>query len=143
MLDTTGLRLAHGATTHKIIGAFYDVYNALGHGFLESVYAGAMPIALLERGLTVEREVPFPVTFHDKVIGEYRADLVVESNILVELKAAERISPAFEGQLLNYLRASGISVGLLLNFGPRPTTRRMILTTSQACATEQPSTDTH
>lgn len=122
------LRLAHGAITHQIIGAFYDVYNELGYGFLESVYAESLPIEFAARGLSFQREALLPIWYKGRRVGEFRADFVVEHKIVVELKAAERLHAAHEAQLLNYLRATGHAVGLLLNFGPQATVRRLIWT---------------
>lgn len=118
--------LKHSELTDKIIGAFYDVYNELGHGFLESTYTSAMTLALQERGLAVAREVPVPVGFHGRKIGQYFADILVDGTILLELKAARTLEPAHEAQLLHYLRATEIEIGLLLNFGLRPQFRRLI-----------------
>jgi GxxExxY protein len=112
--------------TEKIIGVFYDVYNELGHGFLESTYAPGMSLALHDSGLTVAREVAVPVWFRGEKIGTYFADILVERKILLELKAARCIEPAHEAQLLHYLRATEIEVGLLLNFGLRPQFRRLL-----------------
>ncbi len=124
------LRLAHGEVTRKVIGAFYDVYNVLGFGFVESVYGSAMAIALSKRGVQFERERLLAVRYGDVLVGEFRADLIVERRVIVELKAAERIVPAHESQLLNYLRSSGLRVGLILNFGAKATMRRLIWTGS-------------
>ena len=118
--------LKHSELTDKIIGAFYDVYNELGHGFLESTYAEAMVVALQESGLHAVREVSVPVWFHEKKIGQYFADLMVEGRVLLELKAARSLEPAHEAQLLHYLRATEIEVGMLLNFGMRPQFRRLL-----------------
>jgi GxxExxY protein len=126
-----GLALVHGALTREIIGAFYDVYNELGYGFVESVYQRALPLALNRRGVQSERELPLTVRFQGAVVGNYRADLVVEGNVIVESKVADRILPVHEMQLLNYLKATGINVGLVLNFGPRPTFRRLLLSSPQ------------
>lgn len=112
--------------TAKIIGVFYDVYNELGFGFLESTYAAAMVFALQDSGLMVAREVAVPVWFRGKKIGTYFADILVERKILLELKAARAIEPAHEAQLLHYLRATEIEVGLLLNFGLHPQFRRLL-----------------
>src|SRR5271168_641817 len=111
--------LKHHELTEKIIGVFYDVYNELGHGFLESVYEQALAVAFLEAGLKVERQVAVPVWFRGKSVGDFRADMVVEGKVLIELKAARTIESAHEKQLLNYLRATEIEVGLLLNFGAK------------------------
>jgi GxxExxY protein len=123
-----GLALVHGALTREIIGAFFDVYNELGYGFLESVYQRALPVALGARGIRSEREVPLAVQFRGVAVGAYRADLVAEGKVIVESKVAEKILPIHERQLFNYLKATSLSVGLILNFGPRPTFRRLLLT---------------
>jgi GxxExxY protein len=125
------LALVHGELTREIIGAFYDVYNELGYGFVESVYQRALPLALITRGIRSERELPLTVRFRGAVVGDYRADLVVEGRVIVESKVAEKILPVHEMQLLNYLRATEITVGLVLNFGPRATFRRLLLTAPQ------------
>jgi GxxExxY protein len=116
--------LKHEELTRKIIGVFYEVYNELGQGFLESVYEGAMEIALAEAGLRVERQVPVPVWFRGRQVGDFKADLLVEGLVILELKAARAFDPSHEAQLLNYLRATEIEVGLLLNFGPKPEFKR-------------------
>jgi len=121
----------HRELTEKIIGVFYEVYNELGHGFLESVYEEAMAVALPQAGLKVERQVPLRVTFRGVVVGDFRADLLVESAVLLELKASRDIDPAHEAQLLNYLRATEIEVGLLLNFGPKPQFKRLVFENSR------------
>lgn len=130
MLDFNS-KLLHADITHEIIGAFYDVYNELGHGYLESVYANALPIALTARKVHWQREVPFPVHYLGTHIGDYRADLVVENKVIVEVKVAERIVAAHEAQLLNYLRVSGLCVGLVLNFGNKASTRRLCWTLNE------------
>ena len=122
----------HEELTHEIIGAFFELYNELGYGFAESVYQRALPVVLAGRGLRSEREVPLTVRFRGVEVGDYRADLVVEGKIIVESKVAERIMAAHEMQLLNYLRATGITVGLVLNFGPRATFRRLLLSSPKA-----------
>ena len=111
----------HKEITEKILYAFLKVvYPELGYGFLEKVYENAMAIALRELGLQVQQQRPISVVFHDEVVGEYYADLLVENAVIVELKACPGIIPAHEAQLLNYLRATPYEVGLLLNFGPKP-----------------------
>lgn len=112
--------------TEKIIGAFYEVYNELGHGFLESVYEHSMMIALCEAGLQVVRQAPITVHFCGQVVGDFRADLLVDNQVIVELKAARAIESAFEAQVLNYLRATEVEIGLLMNFGPKPEFKRFI-----------------
>jgi GxxExxY protein len=118
-------RFLHSDLTDRIIKVFYEVYNELGQGFLEAVYEQAMSIALTEGGLRVSRQVDVPVWFRGRKIGEYRADLLVEDLVVVELKAAKTIESSFEAQLLNYLRATTYEIGLLLNFGLKPGVRRL------------------
>ena len=122
-----GLALVDGDLSRKIIGAFYDVYNELGFGFPEALYQRAMPVALAGRGIQCERELLLVVRYKGEVVGSYRADLIVEGKIIVECKVAVRILPVHEAQLLTYLKAGGIKVGIVLNFGPRPTFRRLLL----------------
>src|SRR5579862_2428267 len=117
---------AHKELTDRIIKAFYAVYNSLGYRFLESVYEKALLVELQAAGLSVGEQVPIIVSYRGQVVGEFRADLVVNSTILLELKAAKDIDPVFEAQLLNYLKATDIEVGLLLNFGPRPSVKRYV-----------------
>ena len=121
--DERGLQ--HGGLTEKIIGVFFEVYNELGQGFLESVYKAAMLLALREAGLWVESQGQIPVWFRVQRIGDFRADMVVEGIVILDLKASRATEPAHEAQLLNYLRATPMEVGLLLNFGPKPTFKRM------------------
>jgi GxxExxY protein len=130
--------LIHSALTNQIIGVFYDVYNELGHGFLESTYAEAMMIALQQVGLTAVREVPVPVWFRGKKVGQYFADILIDDAVLLELKAARTIEAAHEAQLLHYLRATEIEVGLLLNFGVRPQFRRLLFDNERKKIRENP-----
>lgn len=110
--------------TRVIIGAFYEVYNELGYGFLEAVYRRALAVRLREVGLFVRQEALFNLSFHGFEVGQYRADLIVADAVIIEVKSAERLAPVHHAQLVNYLRATGIEVGLLLNFGPSPEVRR-------------------
>jgi GxxExxY protein len=123
--------LKHAGLTDVVIGAFYDVYNELGHGFLESVYREAMIVALTQKGLLVEREKSVQVRFRGEVVGLFRTDLVVDNSVIVELKCARTIDSNHEAQLLNYMKATQYEVGLLLNFGTRPHFRRMVLETAR------------
>lgn len=116
----------HAELTKQIIGVFYDVYNELGFGFLESVYRNSFRLALQEKGLIVEDEVSTPVYFRGQKVGDFKADLIVSKIILLELKTAETLVPAHEAQILNYLRATSLEVGLLFNFGPKPQVRRLL-----------------
>lgn len=124
--DQDRSEMLHRELTAKIIGVFYDVYNELGHGFLESVYETAMMIALTEKSLGVEQQVEVPVWFRGGQIGTFYADLLVEGVVIVELKAVKSIDPSHEAQLLHYLRATEIELGLLLNFGVRPEIKRKV-----------------
>lgn len=121
----------HSEITDVVIAVFYDVYNELGFGFLESVYRNSLRLALTEKGLAVESEVPVSVLFRGVSVGDLRADLLVNHLILLELKTAERIIPAHESQVINYLRATSLELGLILNFGPRPQVRRLLLDNSR------------
>ena len=131
--------LKHSTVTDKIIGVFYDVYNELGYGFLESTYAEAMVLALNQSGLRAIREVPVPVWFRGKKVGQYFTDMVVENAVLLELKAVRSLESAHEAQLLHYLRATEIEVGLLLNFGLRPQFRRLLFDNERKKIRENPS----
>ena len=116
--------LLHRDLTDKIIGVFYDVYNELGFGFLESVYEDAMVIALKEAGLRVERQVPTLVWFRNKLLSTFEVDLIVNGLIIIELKAVKQIAEAHIAQLIHYLRATSIEVGLVMNFGHKPEFKR-------------------
>ena len=121
----TQIDLTHRDITDKILHAFFKVvYPQLGYGFLEKVYENAMVIALTAMGLKVQQQVKISVYFQEQIVGEYFADLLVEDVVIVELKAASRLLLEHEAQLLNYLRATPYEVGLLLNFGPKPTFAR-------------------
>ena len=114
----------HTEVTGEIIGAFYQVYNALGYGFLEKVYENALAIELQERGLKVEQQKPIHVYYNNHVVGDYYADLIVNDLIIVELKAGRTLAKEHKAQILNYLKATHYEVGLLLNFGPQPQHKR-------------------
>ena len=119
-------KLIHERTSAAIIGAFYDVYNELGCGFLESIYARALEDVLLERGLRVAREVALRIRFRNKPIGFHRCDMIVDGKIIVEIKSTEHITDAPKRQLRNYLAASGLELGMLLHFGPRANFYRVL-----------------
>ena len=116
----------HSQTTDKIIGAAYRAYNALGFGFLEKVYENAMVIELTKLGLPVEQQQSIQVFYEGQVVGEYAADLVIDGKVIVELKAVSALDKAHEVQLVNYLKATGIEVGLLLTFGRKMEIKRRI-----------------
>lgn len=119
--------LKHGLVTDRILRVFYDVYNELGHGFLESVYHRSLVIALESVGLKVCSRVSIPVWFRETRVGNFEADILVENCVLLELKVVRTLDSSHRAQLLNYLRATDIEVGLLLNFGERPEFKRVIL----------------
>ena len=121
----------HQDVTDKIIGVFYEVYNELGYGFLESVYEKALVLALTSAGLKVATQYPLPVWFRGECVGEFRADLLVSECVVVEVKAVRTIESAHEAQVLNYLKASKIELGLVLNFGPKPQIRRLAFSNSR------------
>ena len=112
--------------TEKIIEAFYKVYNTLGYGFLEKVYLNAMFIELKTMGFKVEMEKRILVYYFGNIVGDYNADLIVEEVVAVELKAIEALIENNEYQLINYLKATTLEVGLLLNFGKKPQVKRKI-----------------
>ena len=120
--------LLHKEITDIILKGFYNVYNTLGYGFLEKVNENAMVIELTKLGLNVHKQVPINVFYGEQLVGEYYADLVVEKTIIIELKGAENISEAHEVQLINYLKATEMEIGILLNFGKRPEFKRKIFT---------------
>jgi GxxExxY protein len=119
-------KLLHKDLTDKIISSFYQVYNDLGYGFLERVYQNALYFALIDMGLQCEAEKSIKVYHNSRVVGDYRADLLVEDCVLLELKASEELNSANEKQLINYLKATDIEVGLLLNFGKKPQFKRKV-----------------
>ena len=127
-MSVEDLRLAHGDVSRQIIGAFYDVYNDVGYGFPEALYGEAMAFALHDRGMCFDRERPLVVRYKGRVVGDFRADFVVDGKIIVELKAVDSIVAAHESQVLNYLRACTLSVGLVVNFGAKAGVRRVIWT---------------
>jgi GxxExxY protein len=124
-MNTDGNDLKHYEITRSVIGSFYQVYRELGRGFLEAVYVEALSLVLRAEGLSVHRELPIKVNFRGNVIGRFRADIVVNGKVLVEVKALPRLEPTHGAQTLNYLRATALEVGLLLNFGHRPQFRRL------------------
>jgi GxxExxY protein len=118
--------LLHKDLTDGILKTYYDVYNRLGFGFLERVYENALAYELRKRGYLVAQQQSITVWYDGVAIGEFFADLVVNNLVIVELKSVERLIPEHEAQLFNYLKATTIEVGLLLNFGPEPQFRRKV-----------------
>jgi GxxExxY protein len=125
-MDTDKHGFKHSEITDKVIRVFFEVYNELGHGFLESVYERSLEIALNSLGLKVCRQIQIPVWFRRQPVGDFTADMLVADCVLLELKAARALDPSHQAQLLNYLRATEIEVGLLLNFGLKPEFKRLI-----------------
>lgn len=118
--------MKHDQITEKIIQAFYKVYNTLGYGFLEKVYENAMFIELTAMGFKVEKQKKIIVYYFGNIVGDYNADLIIEDIVTVELKANDILVAENENQLVNYLKATNIEVGLLLNFGKKPQIKRKI-----------------
>ncbi len=114
----------HKELTEKIIKIFYKVYNKLGYGFLEKVYENAMNIEFKKEGIPGVSQYAIYVYYDGEIIGEYFADILVDNKVIVEIKAARRLVEENEAQLLNYLKATDIEVGLLLNFGTKPEVKR-------------------
>lgn len=121
-------KLVYGDVTEMIIKGFYHVYNSLGFGFLEKVYENALGISLVKSGCSVQQQWPIGVLFEEENVGEYFADILVNEKIIVEVKVADAIVPKHEAQLINYLKATGYQVGLVLNFGPKAEFRRRVFT---------------
>ena len=115
-------------TTYHVIGAFYEVYNTLGYGFLEHVYRDALELELIERGRTVRKEVFVPVWYKRALISTQRVDLIVDEKVIVETKSSEILRRDSPAQLRNYLQATAFEVGMLLHFGPKPRFYRIVHT---------------
>lgn len=120
--------LLHKGISDSILKAYYDVYNQLGYGFLEKVYQNAMYLELKSLGYKVEAQKSIKVYFKSQLVGEYYADLLIEGKVIVELKACELLMNVHSAQLMNYLKATDIEVGLLLNFGEEAEFKRIIYT---------------
>jgi len=118
--------LKYKELTEKIIKIFYDVYNKLGYGFLEKIYENAMMIEFGKEGIPATSQSPIKVLYEKQVIGEYFADILVDDKVIVEIKASKKLDLEHEAQLLNYLKATNIEVGLLLNFGTKPEIKRKV-----------------
>ncbi|WP_396151621.1 GxxExxY protein [Flavobacterium sp.] len=118
--------MQHKEMTAEIINSFYKVFNTLGYGFLEKVYENALSIELKKKGLNCKRQKPITVFYENEIVGEYFADLIVNDEIIIELKACETLIKEHEIQVVNYLKATKIEVALLLNFGKTPEIKRKI-----------------
>ena len=127
----TEINMLYEDITGKIIKAFYKVNNILGFGFLEKVYENAMRLELVSMGLKVDQQKNIRVYYEGREIGDYFADLIVNDVVIIELKAAESLCEEHEAQLINYLKATKIEVGLLLNFGKKAEFKRKIFTNDQ------------
>lgn len=125
-MNTNEHGFKHGSITQKVIGVFYEVYNDLGYGFLESVYQKSLGLALEAVGLKVCHRVDISVWFRGTQVGHFEGDMLVENCVLLELKAVRALDSSHQAQLLNYLRATEVEVGLLLNFGPKPEFKRFL-----------------
>ena len=120
--------MLHEELSGKILNVFFHVYNTLGHGFLEKVYENALAIELRKRNIGFEQQKRIEVWYEEFKVGDYFADLSVEKCVVLELKAAEAIAPEHEAQLINYLKATDMELGFVLNFGTKPQFIRRILT---------------
>ncbi|MDD5530069.1 MAG: GxxExxY protein [bacterium] len=118
--------LLYEEITEKIIKAFYEVHNELGNGFLENVYENALMIVLKQYNLKVEQQKDINVYFRDVLVGKYRSDIIVEDKIILEIKSVSRITKEFEAQLINYLKATNMKIGLILNFGDKAEFKRLV-----------------
>jgi len=125
-MNTDYQDLKYKELTEKIIKIFYKVYNKLGYGFLEKVYENAMMIEFRKEGIPITSQAPIKVLYENENIGEYFADILVDNKVIVEIKAAENLAVENEAQLFNYLKATNVEVGLLLNFGPKPEIKRKV-----------------
>lgn len=137
-MNTNLHELKHGELTNRIIGVFYQVYNELGFGFLESVYHRSLELALRSAGLKVCSPVEVPVWFRGHQVGDFEGDIMVDNCVLLELKSARCLDDSHQAQLLNYLRATDIEIGLLLNFGVKPEFKRLIFDNARKAIREKP-----
>lgn len=121
----------HSGLTKKIISEVYHVHNVLGSGFLEKVYENALHKRLKDMGMFVQKQFPIKVHFEEELVGEYFADLIVDEKVIIELKVATTLHPIHEVQLVNYLKATMIEVGLLINFGDGVEIKRKVFSNNQ------------
>jgi GxxExxY protein len=120
----------HEELTGQIINAAHTVHNKLGYGFLEKVYHNSLVIELRKKGLLAEQERRIEVKYDNQIVGEYFADIVVDNKVVVEVKSADQHNSVFEAQLLNYLKATGLEVGLIINFSSSVQVKRMVLSSA-------------
>ncbi|HTP13159.1 MAG TPA: GxxExxY protein [Bacteroidota bacterium] len=133
--------MIQGQLSNRIIGAFYAVYHQLEYGFLEKVYENALVRELRKKGMKATQQKRIDVYYDGQRVGEYFADIVVEDSVVLELKAAEGIAPEHEAQLINYLKASNIELGLLFNFGVQPQFIRRVFTNGRKSLTTNDAKD--
>jgi GxxExxY protein len=126
--------LLHGNVTEPILAGFYETFNVLGSGFVEGVYVTALVIVLRGKGLQVEEKPSLPVHFRDRVLGRFTPDLLVNGVVIIEVKAVRAIDGAHQAQVINYLKASNVEVGLLLNFGDTPQFQRLVFDNARKAA---------
>ena len=132
--------LGHHCVTRDIISVFFEIYNKLGFGYLESIYTRGLERKLRAKGYDVAREYGVQVFLDDEEIGYHRLDLVVEKSVVVEVKSTPRLHPVARRQLYNYLRASNLEVGLLVHFGPEPKFQRVFVPNHRPSAEPSPPT---
>ncbi len=123
--------ILHKELSESVIKVFYEVYNELGYGFLEKVYQNAMYFELKSQGFKVEAQKKIKVYYKDELVGDFLADLIINDTIILELKACDNLVKAHYAQTLNYLKATNIEIGLLLNFGEKPEIKRLIFTNNR------------
>lgn len=134
MSDAPRKALLHQELSSQIISAFYEVYNTMVRGLLEGCYQNALYIELLERGVPVDREVPFSVRYKERIVGQYRVDLLVDRKVIIECKTADTLHAQHEAQMLHYLKATHTDLGLLMYFGSKPLFRRFVHTNGSAAS---------
>ena len=126
--------MKHQQLTAKIIECAYKVHNTLGFGFLEAVYQNALLVELIKVGLRAEKEKKIQVYYDTQLVGDYMADIIVEDKIILELKSVKDLHSAHSAQLINYLKATGIEIGLLINFGESVEIKRKVYTPPKDCS---------
>jgi GxxExxY protein len=130
-MNTDHQDIKYKSLTEKIIKIYYKVYNKLGYGFLEKVYENAMMLEFIREGIPAVSQFAIKVLYENEIVGEYFADILVDNKVIVEIKASKNLALDNEAQLLNYLKATNIEVGLLLNFGPKPEIKRKVYDNSK------------
>ena len=128
------MKMKHKELTSKISECAYKVHNTLGFGFLEAVYQNALLIELIKAGLRAEKEKKIQVYYDTQLVGDYLGDIIVEDKVILELKSVKELHPAHSAQLINYLKATGIEIGLLINFGESVAVKRKVFTPPKDCS---------